>query len=189
MSCYRPMLAIPTVEKTASGKTKYRFTSMPPDGCISVCEGAIVIPCGRCIGCRADYARKWADRMMLELETSGKGVFVTLTYAGDLPLSIDEETGEIKGPAVSKRDCQLFMKSLRKHFQGVKVRFFLSAEYGPKNCRPHYHAILFGIGLEDFPDRVVSGKNGLGQLYYESEILRNIWSRGIVKMSEVSYDT
>lgn len=188
MSCYNPMVAIPTGEKTAKGKNVFRFSAMPKDG-KNLPPGAVVVPCGRCIGCRADYARKWADRMMLELETCKKGVFVTLTYAGQVPLSIDPETGEVNGPAVCKEDCQLFMKRLRKYFDGVKVRFFLSAEYGPLRCRPHYHAILFGLSLDDFPDRVPAGLNDLGQQYYESEILGNIWSHGIVKLSEVSYDT
>ena len=27
----------------------------------------IDVPCGKCIGCRLDYSRHWADRCMLEL--------------------------------------------------------------------------------------------------------------------------
>ena len=38
------------------------------------------IPCGQCSGCRMDYARQWANRLMLELENHDSAYFVTLTY-------------------------------------------------------------------------------------------------------------
>lgn len=195
MSCYRPMLAIPTGEKTERGKNVLKFCTPDKFG-KNHPPGSVLIPCGKCLGCKADYARRWADRMMLELETKKKGMFVTLTYEGQVPLSYDEETGEVYGPAVCKEDCQNYMKSLRQEFDGknnhpgpVKISFFLSSEYGPKYCRPHYHCILFGIGFEDFPDLIPSGKNELGQQYYTSEKMRNIWKHGNVIISEVSYET
>ena len=27
---------------------------------------SFLIPCGKCLGCKLDYAREWSDRMMLE---------------------------------------------------------------------------------------------------------------------------
>lgn len=45
------------------------------------------------------------------------------------------------------RDCQLFMKRLRKyisiHFNDEKIRFYLVGEYGPQTYRAHYHLLLF----------------------------------------------
>jgi len=40
------------------------------------------IPCGKCRGCRLDYAREWANRMFLEaaLSPDDSCWFVTLTY-------------------------------------------------------------------------------------------------------------
>lgn len=189
------MLAIPTGEKTSSGKNEYRFSSPDKFG-KNHPPGSVLIPCGKCLGCKADYARRWADRMMLELETMKKGLFVTLTYEGQTPLSYDFETGEVYGPAVCKEDCQAFMKAIRQAFDGknghpgpVRIRFFLSAEYGPKNLRPHYHVILFGLGMEDFPDIKPAGQNKLKQPYFSSERLKNIWSHGNVIVTEVSYET
>lgn len=39
-----------------------------------------VIPCGKCVGCRMEYSRQWANRCMLELEYHDSAYFVTLTY-------------------------------------------------------------------------------------------------------------
>ena len=39
-----------------------------------------IIPCGQCIGCRIDYSKQWATRMLLENEYSSESHFITLTY-------------------------------------------------------------------------------------------------------------
>lgn len=51
------------------------------------------------------------------------------------------------------------------------------------------HAIIFGLCLEDFPDREMRGKNELGQEFYSSDIFRNIWKLGFVSLSDVSWNT
>lgn len=40
----------------------------------------IKIPCGKCVGCRLDYSRTWADRCVLEGKSFEHNWFVTLTY-------------------------------------------------------------------------------------------------------------
>lgn len=189
MSCFRPMLGVPTGEKTENGKNVYKWSNVPRDG-LNLPPGAVIVPCGKCYGCRLDYSRRWADRMILELATNKKAIFVTLTYQDDkLNISYDQETGLAYGASLNKRDCQLWMKRLRKAYPDVKIRFFLAGEYGPTTCRPHYHAIIYGLSLEDFPDLIEVGKNELGQKFYSSEIFRNIWSNGFVSMSEVTWET
>ena len=127
------------------------------------------IPCGKCLGCRLDYGRKWADRMILELDHSKKACFITLTYNDEnLPdYVINEETGEACSPLVKDHVSQ-FMKNLRSREPYVsreeKLRFFASGEYGPLWHRPHYHLILFGTDLEELNDIAplsVTGKNEL----------------------------
>jgi hypothetical protein len=48
-----------------------------------------------------------------------------------------------------KRDFQLFMKRLRKEVakddKDIRVKYYAVGEYGEKNSRPHYHAILFNV--------------------------------------------
>lgn len=193
MSCYHPLIGVPTGELTENGK-KRLFIRQSRDSAdfqkeLEKNDGAVLIPCGHCIGCRLDYSRSWADRMMLELETTKKGVFVTLTYDNEhLPWINDNVTGEVV-PTLDKRDCQLFMKRLRKEFSDIRIRFYMAGEYGDQTKRSHYHCILFGISLSDIGDCVVFGKNELGQNYYVSDRISKIWNKGHVLVSDVSWKT
>ena len=83
MSCYSPLIGFPTGKLTVNGKPEYSIRSSKTMANLETAlsnDGAILIPCGKCIGCRLDYSRHWADRMMLELETQKKAIFLTLTY-------------------------------------------------------------------------------------------------------------
>ncbi len=142
------------------------------------------IPCGHCEGCRIDRSRDWANRCMMELEYHKDAYFVTLTYNDDhVPKSYyaDPSTGEAKEAlTLSKRDWQLFMKRLRKATDGLpgceNLRFFMCGEYGPKTLRPHYHAIIFGLHLDDL---VPFSQRQLGEKvyqYYLSNTLQDAWS-------------
>lgn len=171
----------------------------------------IRIPCGKCASCRIDKSREWADRMMLELaENDGKAIFLTLTYNdnnldfteiedwayyGYLPRYPYERYDDVGNlyigakPTLNVRDTQLFLKRLRKEFDDKTIRFYLAGEYGPKSQRPHYHLIVFGLTLDDFPDRKEHGRNELGQIYYKSRKLQDIWKKGFCLFSEVSWKT
>lgn len=126
-----------------------------------------MLPCGRCIGCRMEKARQWGLRCLHEKKLWKHNFFVTLTYSDDnLP----------PGGSVSVRDIQLFMKRLRKAKGSCKenpIRFFLGAEYGDVNRRPHYHALLFNC---DFPDKLYHGANARGEPLYTSRELSRLWS-------------
>ena len=142
------------------------------------------VPCGKCVGCRLDYSREWANRMIIELNDNDKAIFVTLTYNNNnLPLS------EFGSPTLSVRDVQLFFKRLRKHFTGVRIRYYIAGEYGSKTFRPHYHAIIYGIGLDSFSDLRMFGYNELKDAYFTSSTLETIWSHGFVMLSGVTYKT
>ena len=68
---------------------------------------------------------------------SRKSCFITLTY--------DNENLPPDG-SLQIEDYQKFLKRLRKK---NKFRYFLVGEYGDLNWRPHYHAILYGLGEVD----------------------------------------
>lgn len=91
--------------------------------------------------------------MQLELQQNPVACFVTLTY--------DDEHLPSDGN-VSKRDCQLWLKRLREKIYPRLLRYFLAAEYGEENGRPHYHAIVYGVGP------------------VESELLSSTWTQGFV---------
>lgn len=91
--------------------------------------------------------------------------FITLTYSEEnLPT----------GKSLNYRDFQLFMKRLRFN-TGYPIRFFMCGEYGEKDARPHYHALLFGY---QFPDLQYWGKSPAGHNVYRSKILEELWTLG-----------
>ena len=94
----------------------------------------VQVPCGKCIGCRLDYSRKWAIRCVLEAQMHKENCFLTLTYDDEhLP----------KGEKLEKEEMQKFWKRLRKA-TGTKIRYYMAGEYGTEGGRPHYHACVFG---------------------------------------------
>lgn len=194
MSCYHPNLMFKTDRiNPDTGKPVYQFMpafSQSRDLFDRIKDFEVMlVPCGKCVGCRLDYSRSWADRMMLELETEKKAIFVTLTYDNDhVPIKCTFD-GEPIGYTVSKRDVQLFMKKLRRKYEGIKLRFYLSSEYGPATRRPHYHAIIYGFSIDDFPLKILRGMNELKQQYYEVPEISKIWKNGMVMCSDVSYQT
>ena len=99
-----------------------------------------MFPCGKCYNCKIVYKMEWTTRLEHELETSGEGVFVTLTYDDDhLP----------EGFNIQQNHLQLFLKRFRSyvnyHF-GTKLKYYAIGDYGEKTGRPHYHALMFGVG-------------------------------------------
>lgn len=84
-------------------------------------------------------AKAWALRCQLEAQQHPSAAFSTLTYSDDaLP------------PTLDKKHLQLWIKRFRKQLGTARpLRFFACGEYGEKNGRPHYHAILFGASERD----------------------------------------
>lgn len=149
----------------------------------------IMIPCGGCVECRMAKSRQWADRMMLELDHSKTAIFATLTYDPEhIPLSMFDDNDE---PiyTLDKRDVQLFFKRLRKRFEPREIRFYLSGEYGDTTQRPHYHAIIYGLSIDDFPDRLSISRNVHGQMIYYSPFFSGIWGKGHCSIAPVSWQT
>lgn len=163
----------------------------------------IEVPCGKCLECRIQRTRQWADRCVLEAKQYKKNYFVTLTYDDNhLP---DKNS-------LKPKDLQDFMKRLRKKFKGVKIRFLACGEYGDLSFRPHYHLLLFNLPLKDlsyvFQHRdvididVKTGKNIYGPYQFDlrppkssqtlmfSRIIYDLWQyKGFISVDEVNYNT
>lgn len=201
MSCYHPFVGTFDGEWTDRGKKKYKingFLSVKNlDDIESISPDHVLIPCGKCVGCRLDYSRQWADRMMLELETQKKAIFLTLTYDPEHIVDADGrhfpwmEDKDFNLGSLYKRHLQLFMKSIRKCFdrQGVKLRFYAVGEYGSwqNTHRPHYHVILFGVGIDDFINKIEIGFNELKQKIYTHVCISALWPHGFVSIGDVSW--
>ena len=106
MPCYHPLKAF-TIGSTENGKKDLKVVPYQVDYLALVdrssgrkierCYGEEVwsqndirhykewtqIPCGKCIGCRMEYSRQWADRMILESLDHRSNIFLTLTYDND----------------------------------------------------------------------------------------------------------
>lgn len=129
------------------------------------------VRCGQCIGCRLEYSRQWAVRIMHEAALHENNVFVTLTYK-EAPNSL--EYG----------DFQRFMRRLRKE-RGY-ARFFACGEYGEEGGRPHFHAVLFGVR---FDDGEYLGKSGSGSKLYRSVALSELWPHGYASYGSVTFES
>lgn len=98
----------------------------------------IPVPCGKCPPCVRRRIDSWVFRLMEEDRISSSSHFVTLTYSNHtIPLS---KNGF---PTLFKKDLQDFWKRLRKNTGYENIRYYACGEYGEKNNRPHYHAIVF----------------------------------------------
>lgn len=154
MVCYRPVFGWVSKVRNESGKRSIVF---------SLDEGfkdqSVLVPCGKCIGCRLERARQWSVRCMHEASLHDENCFVTLTY---------DDASVPKDGSLRPRDMTLFLKRLRERLG--PFRYFQCGEYGGKLERPHHHALLFGL---NFPDRVFWNKK-----LTTSVILDDTWSLG-----------
>ena len=150
----------------------------------------IQVPCGKCLECRIQHARNWADRCVLEAKQYKDNYFVTLTY--------DDEYLPPKA-SLEPKDLQLFMKRLRRRFKGVKIRFLACGEYGDSSMRPHYHIILFNCPLDDLSyvfQKMENGKlvnhlrpNNKNDLMFSKTIYECWQNKGMISVGRFNYDT
>lgn len=193
MSCYHPLLAQRTSDPKKPVKivNKEPFLDRPTTDMINkalsvdirtgeVENDFFLVPCGKCIGCRLDYSREWADRMTMEAlsHPKGRSWFLTLTYDDEhLP------NGKKDRPSLKPNDLTDFMKRLRRHYEyhnlSDGIRFYACGEYGSKTFRPHYHVIVYGL---DFEDKEPFFLNKMHQQIYKSELLSDLWGNGIVSI-------
>lgn len=180
MSCYNPLIGIPSGVRADTGKMQYRILPWTDDRWRDLQDrpplngSAVKIPCGKCIGCRLDYSRQWANRCMLEAQYHDSVYFATITYNDKyVPRETFEHDGKlVQVLSLRKRHFQLFMKRLRKRFSEDKIRFFAAGEYGSETFRPHYHVILFGLHLQDLEPWQKEKKF----TYFTSKSLTKAWS-------------
>ena len=204
LPCYHPLKAFVLGEK--DGKRLLKVTSYEVDHlersgdgfacCTHPAYGRpgditkfVDIPCGKCSGCRLQKSREWANRCLLELQYHKSSYFVTLTYDEEhVPYHLydDPSTGEaFTSLSLEPRDWTLFMKRLRKKF-GDGIRFFAAGEYGSETMRPHYHAIIFGLELDDLQPYKKSMQNFQ---YFNSPSLEKVWGNGFVVVASVTWET
>lgn len=218
------MLAVPTGINNKTGKVYYTFrekfidsgqlseVKLMPDGKYYAVKA---VPCGKCIGCRLDYAKQWSIRCALEMQEYPKEecAFVTLTYDDAHLPAVFVQDGKVVGKQnmdnIEQTFCFVqqdvvknatlypphlkeFLKRLRSKQNydfGKKFRFYACGEYGSKNFRPHYHLILFGVKLPE-PEPGAWRKQVTGYQVYESKYLEKIWhNQGNVIVGSCTYES
>jgi hypothetical protein len=165
MTCYHPLLAY-----RENGKVLFNKPFPYAKG--------FNLPCGQCIGCRLKYSQEWAIRLMHEEQMHEESCFITLTMNDEYLMSRDNPY------SLDKSEFQRFMKRLRKRY-GNQIRYFHCGEYGEKNNRPHYHAIIFGM---DFKDKELFTVRDEIRLY-TSEILSELWPHGFSTIGDVTFES
>lgn len=159
--------------------------------CENKIDDFIEIPCGKCVECRLAHSRQWANRCMLELldHDPAECWFLTLTYDDShLCYSVNEDGLETNTLVPS--DLQGFWKRLRSdldyHKKLKNLRYFACGEYGTHTFRPHYHAIVYSLPLDDLE---FWSKSKTGNPLFRSKYLESVWKQGIVTVSPVSWET
>lgn len=171
MPCYYPLKGFVIGRDVVTGRKSVKVLSSLDASLDSSGFDSFPIPCGRCIGCRLDYAHEWANRCLLESKYHTESCFVTLTY-DDFHVPRVVKNGEMFY-SLSKRDFQLFIKRLRRRYPDKRIRFFGCGEYGDQTFRPHYHIILFG---HMFDDLVPLESSRTGHPMWSSQQLYDLWS-------------
>jgi len=134
------------------------------------------LPCGKCLECRLEYARQWAVRCIHEAQMYEQNCFITLTYSDE----------NLPGPKLQYSDFQKFMKRLRFAYPNNKIGCFVTGEYGDKNKRPHWHAIIFNWTPTDPIFKYTSES---GDTVYSSETLAKLWGKGISEYGSVTFNS
>ena len=139
MACYHPLRGAYTNIKTPNGKkqvkvfpeattgNKYVFQNRAKPDVFYTSDypaetgnwrklDTFLIPCGQCIGCRLDYSRRWATRLMLELQCHQTAFFLTLTYDDD-----HITRGNKLAYTLVPEDVTNFLKRLRKEIGRAHV--------------------------------------------------------------------
>ena len=154
----------------------------------SIAGEAMEVACGQCLGCRLDHTRTWACRIVHEAQMWPRNCFITLTYRPKENCTSEQLAKGQHIPddgSLNKKHFQDFMKRLRKHFQGVRIRYYHCGEYGDQLDRPHYHACLFNL---DFADKELY-KNNNGYPLFISQTLEKLWGYGFATVGALTFET
>ena len=105
-------------------------------------EKTIEVPCGKCAECRSSYFSAILQRALVESRTSYM-YFVTLTYDDKHIPSIILPNNERVFYSDYSDIQNLFKRIRRNNIFDRDFRYLCALEYGDRNCRPHFHLLLY----------------------------------------------
>ena len=196
MSCARPLIRFYNPDnKKITGQVmnlkRYRELANKPNATyeeLAYQRDVMLLPCGKCLGCRLRQRQDWETRMLMESKTLAPAWFLTITWNQEYIPGMIRATGEVIRGAVHQwttgevpevvqillqEDMVLFNKRLRKKQEtsdkwGLDLRYFYCGEYGENTGRPHHHGIYYGLEIPDLKKK--RGDNP----YFESEEINKI---------------
>lgn len=197
MSCYHPL---PAIQRKEGGQIEF----VNKEALIKDARGEVFapfgyryleVPCGKCIGCRLDYSKQWATRIMKEAEQWENNWFLTLTYDPEnVPWqsSINLETGEyVQGMTLQPEHLTKFLKDLRRywkyHYNEDNIRFYACGEYGGKTQRPHYHVAVMNWNIPG--GLLKEWKKSQNGMYYQCETVAKIWKKGFICLAKLEWES
>ena len=164
MACYTPLAARLSPSGRPVVVRRVKGVSYP-----------VELRCGQCIGCLLQRSSDWAVRCVHESQLHRASCFITLTYNDEnLP----------RFGSLQKADFTKFMKRLRHHTG--PLRYLMCGEYGEKNRRPHFHALLFGT---DFAEDRYHWKTSRKNKLYRSPTLEKAWTLGHCDIGSMTYES
>lgn len=144
--------------------------------------------CGGCYACRINDRRVWTGRLLLESFFYPESSFVTLTYE-DASVPRNDDGQQV----LVKKDYKRFIRQFSRSSFGPNFRWYGVGEYGDDSQRPHYHFILFGVGIgwhqevERSWSKPIKAKNITEKMVRERRIIRegnrHFQLQGFVSMS------
>lgn len=223
MPCYEPKVLIPSETYKLNKKGEYyhpmllldvnQFDKVSYQFALSddIIE-SVVVPCGKCEGCRMDHARYWANRMTMETISQKKFKevykpktvdsilpefetwFITLTYDNDhLPVGdwvCNSSGDQVRYGTLSKKHVQDFLKRLRINLHRIgweePILFYNAGEYGETTFRPHYHMIIWNMPIYDIEQ---IGKTENGFPLFKSKFIEDTWTHGHVTIAVSNWNT
>lgn len=110
-------------------------------------------------------------------------IFLTLTY----------DDAHLESPRLNFGHFQNFMKSLREKLSRETkttddnyISYMVTGEYGERNKRPHWHALVFNYSPSD---SVKKYKTEDFQQVYSSQTLTDLWGKGTIEFGSVTIDS
>ena len=127
--------------------------------------------------------------------------FITLTYNDE----------NLKSDRLQYIDFQLFQKRLRDkiyrdfiksfglenwklldkeekklHYKKIAISILVTGEYGDKEKRPHWHALIFNWRPSD---EIYSHSNHRGDRIYKSKELDELWGKGFTELGQITLES
>lgn len=135
------------------------------------------LPCSKCLACRLNKAREKAIRCIHEAQEHTDNMFLTLTYNED----------KLESDKLIYKHFQDFMQTLRDSESHKPIGYMVTGEYGDKNKRPHWHALIFNYRPKDAK---IYRRTELGHYIYKSDFLENVlWDKGFAEFGDITIDS